>query len=125
MNVCACIVCVFVNVCFLVHLCVSLFVCYMHLCLCACVCLCSLLCVCVCVCVCARGVCAVSDMLSEVACCGDGGEVECDVALCQEKLTDRALHLTHLLPAGYIPVRHTHTHTHKSEQRQRKLVGKS
>ncbi|XP_062399976.1 glycerol-3-phosphate acyltransferase 2, mitochondrial isoform X2 [Sardina pilchardus] len=52
----------------------------------------------------AVGACAVSAMLSEVACCGDMGEMEFDVALCQEELTDRALQLTHLLPAGYIPV---------------------
>ncbi|XP_031426063.1 glycerol-3-phosphate acyltransferase 2, mitochondrial [Clupea harengus] len=51
----------------------------------------------------AVGACAVSAMLSEVACCGDVGEMEFDVALCQEELTDRALQLTHLLPAGYIP----------------------
>ncbi|XP_041955917.1 glycerol-3-phosphate acyltransferase 2, mitochondrial isoform X2 [Alosa sapidissima] len=51
----------------------------------------------------AVGACAVSAMLSEVACCGDVGEMEFDVALCQDELTDRALQLTHLLPAGYIP----------------------
>ncbi|KAL2092499.1 hypothetical protein ACEWY4_012297 [Coilia grayii] len=51
----------------------------------------------------AVGACAVSAMLREVACCGDVGEMEFDVALCQEELTDRALQLTLLLPAGYIP----------------------
>ncbi|XP_063051453.1 glycerol-3-phosphate acyltransferase 2, mitochondrial [Engraulis encrasicolus] len=51
----------------------------------------------------AVGACAVSAMLREVACCGDVGEMEFDVALCQEELSDRALQLTLLLPAGYIP----------------------
>lgn len=50
--------------------------------------------------------CAVSALLSKVAGCG-GGETEFDVALGQEELTEKSLQLTHLLPAGYIPVSHT------------------
>ena len=67
--------------------------------------------------------CAVSAMLCEVAGCGGSsrirgeeikgdevrGEMEFDVALCQDELTERALQLTHLLPPGYIPVS-TYTH---------------
>ncbi|XP_036791996.1 glycerol-3-phosphate acyltransferase 2, mitochondrial isoform X7 [Oncorhynchus mykiss] len=65
----------------------------------------------------AVGACAVSAMLCEVAGCGGSsrirgeeikgdevrGEMEFDVALCQDELTERALQLTHLLPPGYIP----------------------
>lgn len=65
----------------------------------------------------AVGACAVSAMLCEVAGCGGSsrirgkeikgdevrGEIEFDVALCQDELTERALQLTHLLPPGYIP----------------------
>ncbi|XP_034162914.2 glycerol-3-phosphate acyltransferase 2, mitochondrial isoform X1 [Pangasianodon hypophthalmus] len=54
----------------------------------------------------AVGACAVSALLCEVAGCG-GGEMEFDVALGQEELTEKSLQLTHLLPAGYIPVSHT------------------
>ncbi|KAK3539895.1 hypothetical protein QTP70_015763, partial [Hemibagrus guttatus] len=50
----------------------------------------------------AVGACAVSALLCEVAGCG-GGEMEFDVALGQEELTEKSLQLTHLLPAGYIP----------------------
>lgn len=56
----------------------------------------------VCVCV----ACAVSALLCEMAGCG-GGEMEFDVALGQEELTEKSLQLAHLLPAGYIPVSHT------------------
>ncbi|XP_060787282.1 glycerol-3-phosphate acyltransferase 2, mitochondrial isoform X3 [Neoarius graeffei] len=48
------------------------------------------------------GACAVSALLCKVAGCG-GGEMEFDVALGQEELTEKSLQLTHLLPAGYIP----------------------
>ncbi|KAK6306221.1 hypothetical protein J4Q44_G00231460 [Coregonus suidteri] len=65
----------------------------------------------------AVGACAVSAMLCEVAGCGGSsrvrgeeikgdevrGEMEFDVALCQDELTERALQLTHLLPPGYMP----------------------
>ncbi|XP_018617864.1 glycerol-3-phosphate acyltransferase 2, mitochondrial isoform X1 [Scleropages formosus] len=51
----------------------------------------------------AVGACTVSSMLREVACCGGKGEVEFGVAFCQGKLTETALKLSHLLPAGYIP----------------------
>ncbi|KAI4877041.1 hypothetical protein NFI96_033532 [Prochilodus magdalenae] len=52
----------------------------------------------------AVGACAVSAMLREVAGCGGGGgEMEFDVALGQEELTEKSLQLTHLLPAGLIP----------------------
>ncbi|KAL0979240.1 hypothetical protein UPYG_G00182650 [Umbra pygmaea] len=58
----------------------------------------------------AVGACAVSAMLCDVAGCDGGfkggqcrGEMEFDVALDQEKLTEKALQLTHLLPLGYIP----------------------
>ncbi|XP_072537227.1 glycerol-3-phosphate acyltransferase 2, mitochondrial [Salminus brasiliensis] len=55
----------------------------------------------------AVGACAVSAMLREVAGCGGGGggrgEMEFDVALGQEELTEKSLQLTHLLPAGYTP----------------------
>ncbi|XP_062854763.1 glycerol-3-phosphate acyltransferase 2, mitochondrial isoform X3 [Trichomycterus rosablanca] len=52
----------------------------------------------------AVGACAVSAMLCEVAGCGGGGgEMEFDVALGQEELTDKSLQLTHLLPVGFIP----------------------
>ena len=111
MHSCACVcvsVCVLVGtcICVSVHVCVSLF---------------TFLCVCVRV----RAACAVSAMLSEVACCGDVGEMEFDVALCQEELTDRALQLTHLLPAGYIPVRHTHMcmHTHTCKHTRSVTLG--
>ncbi|XP_053480139.1 glycerol-3-phosphate acyltransferase 2, mitochondrial isoform X5 [Ictalurus furcatus] len=50
----------------------------------------------------AVGACAVSALLCEVAGCG-GREMEFDVALGQEELTEKSLQLTHLLPAGYIP----------------------
>lgn len=49
--------------------------------------------------------CAISAMLREVADCGGGGEMEFDVALGQEELTEKCLQLTHLLPVGHIPVR--------------------
>lgn len=49
--------------------------------------------------------CAVLGTLCEVAACGGGGEVEFDVVLGQEELSERALQLCHLLPAaGYFPV---------------------
>ncbi|KAJ8263550.1 hypothetical protein COCON_G00160070 [Conger conger] len=53
----------------------------------------------------AVGACAVSSMLSEVAHCGGGGggEMEFDVALCQEELTEKALQLCYLLPLGHHP----------------------
>ncbi|XP_036435603.1 glycerol-3-phosphate acyltransferase 2, mitochondrial [Colossoma macropomum] len=51
----------------------------------------------------AVGACAVSAMLREVAGCGGGGEMEFDVALGQEELTEKSLQLTHLLPVGLIP----------------------
>ncbi|XP_012992215.2 glycerol-3-phosphate acyltransferase 2, mitochondrial isoform X1 [Esox lucius] len=60
----------------------------------------------------AVGACAVSAMLYDVATCGGDdwvkgqqyrGEMEFDVALCQDELTERALQLTHLLPPEYIP----------------------
>ncbi|KAJ8005772.1 hypothetical protein DPEC_G00121360 [Dallia pectoralis] len=59
----------------------------------------------------AVGACAVSAMLRGVAACGGDevkseqfrGELEFDVALCQDELTEKALQLTHLLPPGYIP----------------------
>lgn len=57
-------------------------------------------------CVCVYTACAVSALLCEVAGCG-GGEMEFDVALGQEELTEKSLQLTHLLPAGYIPVSQT------------------
>ncbi|KAM9475789.1 glycerol-3-phosphate acyltransferase 2, mitochondrial isoform 1-T6 [Clarias gariepinus] len=50
----------------------------------------------------AVGACAVFALLCEVAGCG-GEEMEFDVALGQEELTEKCLQLTHLLPAGYIP----------------------
>ncbi|KAJ8379236.1 hypothetical protein SKAU_G00000140 [Synaphobranchus kaupii] len=55
----------------------------------------------------AVGACAVSAMLSEVASCGGGGgggggeEMEFDVALGQEELTEKALQLCYLLPLGH------------------------
>ncbi|XP_036382085.1 glycerol-3-phosphate acyltransferase 2, mitochondrial [Megalops cyprinoides] len=51
----------------------------------------------------AVGACAVSAMLWEVAGCGGAGEMEFDVALGQEELTERALQLCHLLPPGHFP----------------------
>ncbi|KAJ8396920.1 hypothetical protein AAFF_G00012430 [Aldrovandia affinis] len=56
----------------------------------------------------AVGACAVSAMLCEVGRCGGaaaagGGEMEFDVALSQEELTERALQLCHLLPLGHRP----------------------
>ncbi|KAK7934456.1 hypothetical protein WMY93_005352 [Mugilogobius chulae] len=65
----------------------------------------------------AVGACAVSAMLSDVAGSGvsnrvrsdgvDGdvvkGDMEFDVVLCQTELTNRALHLCHLLPPGFMP----------------------
>ncbi|XP_023694161.1 glycerol-3-phosphate acyltransferase 2, mitochondrial isoform X1 [Paramormyrops kingsleyae] len=52
----------------------------------------------------AVGACAVLATLREVAACGGGGEVEFDVVLSQEELSERALQLCHLLPAaGYFP----------------------
>ncbi|XP_037391938.1 glycerol-3-phosphate acyltransferase 2, mitochondrial isoform X1 [Pygocentrus nattereri] len=51
----------------------------------------------------AVGACAVSAMLREVAGCGGGGEMEFDVVLGQEELTEKSLQLTHLLPVGLIP----------------------
>ncbi|XP_049341614.1 glycerol-3-phosphate acyltransferase 2, mitochondrial isoform X3 [Astyanax mexicanus] len=57
----------------------------------------------------AVGACAVSAMLREAAGCG-GGEMEFDVALGQEELTEKSLQLTHLLPVGYtIPCQTAHT----------------
>lgn len=76
--------------------------------------------------------CAVSAMLCELVGSGlssrvrsggvDGeqvnGDMEFDVALCQSKLTERALQLCHLLPPGFMPVSRdshcarTHTQTH-------------
>ncbi|XP_035392343.1 glycerol-3-phosphate acyltransferase 2, mitochondrial [Electrophorus electricus] len=51
----------------------------------------------------AVGACAVTAMLSEVAGCGGSSEMEFDVALGQEELTEKSLQLIHLLPVGYIP----------------------
>ncbi|KAF3695601.1 Glycerol-3-phosphate acyltransferase 1, mitochondrial [Channa argus] len=64
----------------------------------------------------AVGACAVSAMLCEVAISGissrvrmdvDGeevrGDMEFDVVLCQNELTERALQLCHLLPPGFVP----------------------
>ncbi|XP_048846366.1 glycerol-3-phosphate acyltransferase 2, mitochondrial isoform X2 [Brienomyrus brachyistius] len=53
----------------------------------------------------AVGACAVLATLCEVAACGGGGsEVEFDVVLSQDELSERALQLCHLLPAaGYFP----------------------
>ncbi|XP_051508823.1 glycerol-3-phosphate acyltransferase 2, mitochondrial-like [Myxocyprinus asiaticus] len=51
----------------------------------------------------AVGACAISAMLSEVVGCGGGGDLEFDVVLGQEELTEKCLQLTHLLSAGYIP----------------------
>ncbi|CAL8330507.1 unnamed protein product [Arctogadus glacialis] len=65
----------------------------------------------------AVGACAVSAMLSEVACSGVShrvrsggprgeevrGDMEFDVALCETQLTQRSLQLYHLLPPGFIP----------------------
>uniref|UniRef100_A0A671PSR8 Glycerol-3-phosphate acyltransferase 2, mitochondrial-like n=1 Tax=Sinocyclocheilus anshuiensis TaxID=1608454 RepID=A0A671PSR8_9TELE len=48
----------------------------------------------------AVGACAVSAMLSEVVGCGD---LEFDVVLGQEELTEKSLQLTHLLSPGFIP----------------------
>ncbi|KTG02898.1 hypothetical protein cypCar_00026448 [Cyprinus carpio] len=52
----------------------------------------------------AVGACAVSAMLSEVVGCGGGGDLEFDVVLGQEELTEKSLQLTHLLSPGFIPV---------------------
>ncbi len=68
--------------------------------------------VCVCVCLCIA--CAVSAMLSEVVGCGGGGDLEFDVVLGQEELTEKSLQLTHLLSPGFIPVSLTQTHTRAS-----------
>ncbi|KAK2898847.1 hypothetical protein Q8A67_010265 [Cirrhinus molitorella] len=51
----------------------------------------------------AVGACAVSAMLSEVVGCGGGGDLEFDVVLGQEELTEKSLQLTHLLSPGFIP----------------------
>ncbi|KAL7884103.1 hypothetical protein AOLI_G00068730 [Acnodon oligacanthus] len=51
----------------------------------------------------AVGACAVSAMLREAAGCGGGGEMEFDVVLGQEELTEKSLQLTHLLPVGLMP----------------------
>uniref|UniRef100_A0A673HIQ2 Glycerol-3-phosphate acyltransferase 2, mitochondrial-like n=1 Tax=Sinocyclocheilus rhinocerous TaxID=307959 RepID=A0A673HIQ2_9TELE len=48
----------------------------------------------------AVGACAVSAMLSEVVGCGD---LEFNVVLGQEELTEKSLQLTHLLSPGFIP----------------------
>lgn len=65
---------------------------------------------CVCLCV----ACAVSAMLSEVVGCGGGGDLEFDVVLGQEELTEKSLQLTHLLSPGFIPVSLVQTHTSAS-----------
>lgn len=64
----------------------------------------------VCLCI----ACAVSAMLSEVVGCGGGGDLEIDVVLGQEELTEKSLQLTHLLSPGFIPVSVTQTHTKTS-----------
>ncbi|KAI2661460.1 Glycerol-3-phosphate acyltransferase 1, mitochondrial [Labeo rohita] len=46
---------------------------------------------------------AVGAMLSEVVGCGGGGDLEFDVVLGQEELTEKSLQLTHLLSPGFIP----------------------
>ncbi|XP_030621928.1 glycerol-3-phosphate acyltransferase 2, mitochondrial [Chanos chanos] len=52
----------------------------------------------------AVGACAVLALFSEVAGCrGDGAEMEFDVTLCQDELTNKCLQLTHLLQPGFIP----------------------
>ncbi|KAJ8286174.1 hypothetical protein GJAV_G00035370 [Gymnothorax javanicus] len=54
----------------------------------------------------AVGACAVSAMLGEVARCGGGRggeELEIDLALGQEELTEKALQLCYLLPLGHRP----------------------
>ncbi|XP_069036907.1 glycerol-3-phosphate acyltransferase 2, mitochondrial isoform X2 [Lepisosteus oculatus] len=51
----------------------------------------------------AVGACAVSSMLSEAVLCANESEMEFDVSLCQEELTERALQLCHLLPDIILP----------------------
>ncbi|MBN3317500.1 GPAT2 acyltransferase, partial [Atractosteus spatula] len=51
----------------------------------------------------AVGACAVSSMLSEAVLCANESEMEFDVSLCQEELTERALQLCHLLPDIVLP----------------------